>query len=77
VLLPLFSMSMSWPAGNTPTIDSIIAAAGDQIAEQLDAEHGAEVKDPAIYRAHAAKYEVGALCEKVNRQALGIWQVRG
>jgi hypothetical protein len=36
----------------------MLSVASDQIAEQLDAEKGSSVSDPAIFRAHAAKYEV-------------------
>lgn len=44
--------------GGAPTVDELLALAGDQLAEQLDAVHGAGVTDQSIYRAHAAKYEV-------------------
>eukprot|EP00873_Tetraselmis_striata_P043036 jgi/Tetstr1/463300/TSEL_008224.t1 len=37
--------------------DAVLEAAGDAIAAVLDAERGSTVTDPAIYRAHAAKYE--------------------
>ncbi len=33
--------------------------AGDWVAERLDKEQGASVTDPAVFRGHAAKYEVG------------------
>lgn len=36
---------------------AVFDAAGDAIAAVLDADRGATVTDPAIYRAHAAKYE--------------------
>jgi cysteinyl-tRNA synthetase len=39
------------------TVDAVLSVAGDQVAERLDAERGAEVRDQSIYRAHAAKYE--------------------
>ena len=42
----------------TAEVDAIVAAAGDAMAEALDKEFGAAVTDPAVYRAHAAKYEV-------------------
>lgn len=44
-------------AGGSPTIDAVLAAAGDQLAEALDAKQGSAVTDHSIYRAHAAKYE--------------------
>jgi len=47
-------------AGASPsflTVDAVMAVAGDQVAERLDAERGAAVRDQAIYRAHAARYE--------------------
>jgi hypothetical protein len=37
---------------------ALLAAAGDYLAEALDREQGAAVTDPAIFRAHAQKYEV-------------------
>jgi cysteinyl-tRNA synthetase len=39
------------------TIDAVLSVAGDQVAERLDSDRGAEVRDQAIYRAHALKYE--------------------
>jgi hypothetical protein len=47
------------PGGGAPSTAALLALAGDQVAEALDAKHGAEVTDQSIYRAHAAKYEVG------------------
>ena len=38
-------------------VDAVISIAGDSISAALDAEKGSSVTDPAIYRAHAAKYE--------------------
>jgi len=38
-------------------LDDILAIGGDVLAESLDAELGSTVSDPAIFRAHAAKYE--------------------
>lgn len=38
----------------------MLALASDQLAEQLDAQHGSKVSDLNIFRAHAAKYEVRA-----------------
>jgi cysteinyl-tRNA synthetase len=37
--------------------DELLAVAGDALAEALDRQLGASVTDPAIFRAHAAKYE--------------------
>eukprot|EP00192_Tetraselmis_astigmatica_P007572 CAMPEP_0117672910 /NCGR_PEP_ID=MMETSP0804-20121206/14178_1 /TAXON_ID=1074897 /ORGANISM="Tetraselmis astigmatica, Strain CCMP880" /LENGTH=765 /DNA_ID=CAMNT_0005481587 /DNA_START=120 /DNA_END=2418 /DNA_ORIENTATION=- len=48
--------------------ETVLAAAGDAIAASLDAEKGSAVTDPAIYRAHAAKYEKEFL---EDLQALG------
>jgi hypothetical protein len=56
------------PGGSPPTVDALLALAGDQLAEALDAKHGAEVTDQSIYRAHAAKYEVrGAAADRSRR----------
>lgn len=33
----------------------LLDLAGDELAAALDAEHGAEVTDPAVFRVHAAK----------------------
>jgi hypothetical protein len=46
-------------AGGNPSIDQMLAVASDQLAESLDAQKGCNVSDPGIFRAHAAKYEVG------------------
>lgn len=43
----------------TSTFQDVVERAGDHIAEHLDKEHGAEVTDHSIYKAHAVKYEVG------------------
>jgi hypothetical protein len=40
----------------------MLAVAGDQLAEQLDAQQGSSVTDAGIFRAHAAKYEVRGVC---------------
>ncbi|GLI68942.1 hypothetical protein VaNZ11_013467 [Volvox africanus] len=37
--------------------DSLLALGGDYVSEALDRELGAAVTDPAVFRAHAAKYE--------------------
>jgi hypothetical protein len=52
-------------AGGAPSVDALLALAGDQVAEVLDAQQGAEVTDQSIYRAHAAKYEVCRIEEGV------------
>eukprot|EP00879_Flechtneria_rotunda_P016738 GHRR01017519.1.p1 GENE.GHRR01017519.1~~GHRR01017519.1.p1 ORF type:complete len:787 (+),score=316.08 GHRR01017519.1:800-3160(+) len=45
-------------AGPThPSIEQMLAVASDQLAEQLDAQHGSCVSEVSIFRAHAAKYE--------------------
>eukprot|EP00878_Enallax_costatus_P002111 GHUV01002279.1.p1 GENE.GHUV01002279.1~~GHUV01002279.1.p1 ORF type:complete len:785 (+),score=272.34 GHUV01002279.1:146-2500(+) len=44
-------------AGSSPGIQQMLAVGSDQLAEQLDAQHGSEVTDLSIFRAHAAKYE--------------------
>eukprot|EP00951_Prasinocladus_malaysianus_P028354 scaffold258012_cov40-Prasinocladus_malaysianus.AAC.1 len=43
-------------------VEEVFAVAGDHIAAVLDAERGTNVTDPAIYRAHAAKYEKARRC---------------
>jgi len=44
-------------AAATADAERVFRAAGDAIAASLDEEKGSSVTDPAIYRAHAAKYE--------------------
>jgi cysteinyl-tRNA synthetase len=44
--------------GAADDIDKLLALVGDYVAEALDREQGAAVTDPAVFRAHAAKYEV-------------------
>ena len=34
-----------------------LAEAGDVVAEALDREKGADLRDPGVFRAHAARYE--------------------
>lgn len=41
----------------SPSVDAILDVAKDAIAESLDRAKGANVTDPGIYRAHAARYE--------------------
>jgi len=54
-------------------VDELLSLAGDQLAESLDALHGAELTDQSIYRAHAAKYEVRSRCDWLgwSRRVLG------
>ncbi|PRW33977.1 Cysteinyl-tRNA synthetase isoform C [Chlorella sorokiniana] len=44
-------------AGAAAAIERQLEIAGDALAEALDKQLGATVTDPAIFRAHAAKYE--------------------
>lgn len=57
---PLLNVSccFSRAGGASPSIDQMLSVASDQLAEQLDAQKGSSVSDSAIFRAHAAKYEV-------------------
>lgn len=48
----------AFTAGGSPSIQQMLAIGADQLSEQLDAQHGSEVSDLSIFRAHAAKYEV-------------------
>lgn len=54
-------MDLSSSGNSSSSVADILAVAGDQIAETLDADKGASVADHSIFRAHAAKYEVGDL----------------
>ena len=38
-------------------VEAVVGAAGDYMAEALDAEKGSSVTESSIFRAHAAKYE--------------------
>jgi cysteinyl-tRNA synthetase len=42
-------------AGPGAGAQALLALGGDELAVALDAQHGAEVTDPAIFRSHAAK----------------------
>lgn len=63
-------------SGGAPTVEAVLALASDQVAEALDGERGAAVQDPSIYRAHAARYEVG-LVDKWLKHGTGlcVWRL--
>jgi cysteinyl-tRNA synthetase len=46
-------------------VDAILEVASDFVAEALDKERGSSVTDGSIFRAHAAKYEVGGCDQEV------------
>ncbi|KFM24979.1 Cysteine-tRNA ligase, cytoplasmic [Auxenochlorella protothecoides] len=54
-----------------PSADAaaLLGVAGDVLAEWLDAARGGEVTDPAVFRAHAARYEAEFLADM---EALGV-----
>ncbi|KAG2499369.1 hypothetical protein HYH03_002944 [Edaphochlamys debaryana] len=43
--------------GTPADVEALLAVGGDYVAEALDAERGAGVTDPSVFRAHAARYE--------------------
>lgn len=47
-------------------VSAMLSIAADWVAEAVDKERGADVKDPSIYRAHAQKYEVGCRPRTLN-----------
>ena len=44
-------------AAGQSTVEEVLGVAGDGGAEALDREKGADLRDPGVFRAHAARYE--------------------